>query len=51
MLNTRKCPTDQPTLWVPWACGDSCGVLDVVDWKTRMADLQGIMSYLDELTT
>lgn len=23
---------------------DSCGVLDVVDWKTRMADLQGIMS-------
>lgn len=27
---------------------DASSVMDVIDWKTRMADLQGIMSRLAE---
>ena len=28
---------------------DASSVMDVIDWKTRMADLQGIMSRLAEV--
>ena len=36
-------------MWSGWRLHDASSVMDVIDWKTRMADLQGIMSRLAEV--